>query len=394
MRYAINSLSNDAQDPHSLLNTKGVKRKAELVEIIENCETTIQEVQTMIDKHSSLKSDRGKFVRVWHAYKIGSSDLDSLRGKLTFYTSIIIMFLLSLEGSAVARIERKVDRVYARMLQDDAGQAQQSSISVASTSSLLSHIDTNEDDVWTILKTELLAEDISMAHIMSNKEDIIGYIKYLIAKGIPNGTFEGNPGHIYGGITTSSASSASKPVVYDHVRIQGPSIAEEYDSRRQRERQEWIRVEEREARDGSERVAIRERLAQIRETEEQSESMEQSERQGSEKARPMQRLTVDQEARYQQEERGREHVAIPQRRVGRRRQRLEEQAGIPQTREDPERLRAHHGEPSSPSELQLIVKKAKERREANEAGFRMMLQEFKTNSASRFRGGPYVHLQR
>ena len=147
IRYAINSLSSDAQDPHSLLNTKGVKRKPELIEIIENCETTMQEVQAMIDRHSSLKDDQGKLIRVWDAYKVGSSDLDSLRGKLTFYTSIISMFLLSLEGSAVARIEKKVDKIYARMLQDDITQAQQSSLFIASTTSLLSQLETNEDDV-------------------------------------------------------------------------------------------------------------------------------------------------------------------------------------------------------------------------------------------------------
>lgn len=222
MRYAIDSLSNEAQDPLSLLNTKGVKRKPKLVEIIENCETTMQEVQNMIDKHSSLKDDRGKLIRVWDAYKVGSSDLDSLRGKLTFHTSIISIFLLSLEGSALARIEWKVDKIYARMLQDDITQAQQSSISLASTTSFLSQLDTNEDDVWTILKTELLAEDISMAHTMSNKEDIIEYIKSLIAAGLPNGAIEVYPSHIYGGIANSAASSASEPVVSDHTHIQSP----------------------------------------------------------------------------------------------------------------------------------------------------------------------------
>ena len=85
MGYVINSLSDDAQDPHSLLNKKGVRRKPELVEIIRNCETTMQELQAMVDKHSSLGDGHGKFTRVWDAYKVGSSDLDSLRGKLTFY---------------------------------------------------------------------------------------------------------------------------------------------------------------------------------------------------------------------------------------------------------------------------------------------------------------------
>lgn len=59
-----------------------------------------------------------------------------------------------------------------RILQDDAARAQQSSVSVAWTTSLLSQIETHEDDVWMIFKTELLAEGVSMAHIMSNKREL------------------------------------------------------------------------------------------------------------------------------------------------------------------------------------------------------------------------------
>ena len=205
------------------------------------------------------------------------------------------MFLLSLEGSAVARIERKLDRICARILHDDAVQAQQSSLSVASTTSLLSQIETNEDDVWTILKTELLAEEISMAHIMSNKEDIIEYIKSLAAEGLPNGAIEVNSGHIYGGIANSSASSASEPVVSDHVHVQSPSIVEIYERRRQsqrrrqRERQEWIASEEGEPWDLGERAAIFKRQRQ----------QERSERQELREIRQRQRLAVEQEAGYQ-----------------------------------------------------------------------------------------------
>lgn len=48
MRYAINSLCDDAQDPHSLLNKEGVKRRSELVGMNKICEKVIQEFQAIM----------------------------------------------------------------------------------------------------------------------------------------------------------------------------------------------------------------------------------------------------------------------------------------------------------------------------------------------------------
>lgn len=182
--YALQSLSHDVREPDSLLNRKGLQRKGQLDDIISSCKSTMKDLQTMIDKRSNLQPDRnGKITRTWDAYKVGSSDLDSYRGKLTFHTSTISVFLLSLQGPAMKRIETRLDKIYARMIQDDMAQARQSTVSLVSTASILSQIDTHEDDVFAILKTELLAEDISLARIIGHKDDIISHVKKLLNSG-------------------------------------------------------------------------------------------------------------------------------------------------------------------------------------------------------------------
>lgn len=134
----------------------------------------MKDLQTIIDRRSSLQPNRkGKITRIWDAYKVGSSDLNSYRGKLTFYNSTISVFLLSLQGPTIRRIETKLNKVYARMIRDDMNQARLNIVSLASTVSILSQIDTHEDEVFVILKTELWAEDISMARTIANKPDII-----------------------------------------------------------------------------------------------------------------------------------------------------------------------------------------------------------------------------
>jgi hypothetical protein len=77
---------------------------------VKNCQKVVEEVEKLIDDHSSLKyNGRGKLRRVWDTYRVGSADLDTLRGRLAFYAATIDILLHSLEGPALARIEAKLN---------------------------------------------------------------------------------------------------------------------------------------------------------------------------------------------------------------------------------------------------------------------------------------------
>ena len=185
LRYTVRSLSEESRNPESILNQKGSLRRDELLHITKSCQETLAEVQKVIDENSSLTGDgRGKVIRTWHAYRVGSIDLEALRGRLSFHASMIGVFLSSLEASAIGRIERKIDAIYAQMVTEDARCDERHSIrSTASTaSSILGQINTNEEDVWAALKVDLLAEGVSAVHIVSHREDIISYVKSLVGK--------------------------------------------------------------------------------------------------------------------------------------------------------------------------------------------------------------------
>ena len=192
LHYALQGLCDDAKDSGSLINRKGLSRKNELDEIIRNCRQSLEELQSLINKCSRLEESKSgnTLSRLWDAQRISYNNLDSLRAKLTFHTSTISMFLLSLEGSAIARIESKLDDLYARMVRNDTTGTRMSTISLfsdTSASSILSSIESNEDDAWEILKRELLAEGISVPHIMANKADIIQYMKAHLTSEKSNG---------------------------------------------------------------------------------------------------------------------------------------------------------------------------------------------------------------
>jgi hypothetical protein len=183
LNIALKPVQESTDDPDSLLNRKGQPRKQELLEILANCRKVVDEVQSLITKHSRLQT-RGRSVRrVWDAYRVGSADLDTLRGRLTFYTSIIDMFLHSLEGPALARIEGMVRMLVAnmRITPNIAGSSRMSNASVASTATILSILDPDQEgEAWKFLRAELMADGILPSHLTTYKAEIISYLKALI----------------------------------------------------------------------------------------------------------------------------------------------------------------------------------------------------------------------
>lgn len=180
MKITLDSLTKDANNAESLLNRNGASRRDDLVNVISGVGRTIQDLETLVKKHLALKKDqKDGIVRVWSAYKVGSEDLSAIRGKLTFHTSTINLFLTSLEGTALGRMEKKLDRVCGRFMQEEVCEDYQSVRSAGSTQSVLSCIDTQPDEVWRLFKEELQLDGVPLGHLLAYQDDIIQYVRRL-----------------------------------------------------------------------------------------------------------------------------------------------------------------------------------------------------------------------
>ena len=95
LQITILRMKQDYQDPTSLLARKGRSREKDMKQITDNCREVLDEIQTFVDKHGLVAEPATprrpihEIKRTWHAYKVGSADLDDVRGKLTFHTSTI-----------------------------------------------------------------------------------------------------------------------------------------------------------------------------------------------------------------------------------------------------------------------------------------------------------------
>ena len=187
LQITILRMKQDYQDPTSLLARKGRSREKDMKQITDNCREVLDEIQTFVDKHGLVAEPATprrpihEIKRTWHAYKVGSADLDDVRGKLTFHTSTIDLFLDSLGLAALGRIEHQLSflvthwrPIFAQYM------ASTTAIPEDAKSVLNLASSTPNEDAWDALRSELVAAGISSSDIEYHKERILAYIKGLI----------------------------------------------------------------------------------------------------------------------------------------------------------------------------------------------------------------------
>ena len=190
LQGVLSTIRRDAEDEESLLNQRRGPRKEELLTTLSSCEIVLKQLEGIIEKNSSLRSEGSekRITRVWHSYRTGSADLNTIVCRLSFFVACINAFQQSLEGSTIARIERKVDALYARMLEETVseektGDSGEVASIMSMAESVRSRLDTDKEDTWQDIQSTLASYDLSIADLATYKEEIIGYLKARLDSG-------------------------------------------------------------------------------------------------------------------------------------------------------------------------------------------------------------------
>ena len=185
LEVTMDRLSQDVDDPQSTLNRRGANRRQDLQQLIDNCKIALLDVQNFVEKHSTLErpsNPRNPFAstkRTWHRYQVGSTDIDDMRGKLTFYTSSIGLYLDSLTSAAISRMERKIDQILINAVNSD---RRASTSSLQSMNSVVSLASVGSDDqAWDRLRVQLVEAGVSYRDINDNRDRIIVHVRNLLA---------------------------------------------------------------------------------------------------------------------------------------------------------------------------------------------------------------------
>ena len=98
----IKELQDEADDPQSILNRRGIPRKQELLRLIQNLQQVLEELESIVKKYQAL----GRIEkRILNSLRMSREDLDELRSKMTFHVTAINAFTASLSRSTEAQIE-------------------------------------------------------------------------------------------------------------------------------------------------------------------------------------------------------------------------------------------------------------------------------------------------
>ena len=166
----IKELQDEAIDPRSLLNLRGIPRKQELLLLTKSLEEVLKKLDEIIRKYQSpAKRER----KIWNQLRLATEDLDGIRSKLTFHVTAINAFTSSLSHGSLAQIETVLLQLVSEVRQ---GRRRPSLESLHETG--------NDSSVWRELESELAREGISGAEVAKHKVSIKVFVQGLLS--IPN----------------------------------------------------------------------------------------------------------------------------------------------------------------------------------------------------------------
>ena len=162
----IKELQDEAGDGQSILNSRGVPRKRELMLLVKNLEEALRSLDAIITKYQGL-ARREK--RIWNQLRLATEDLDKIRGKLTFHVSAINAFTASLSRGTLAQIEASVLEIMREVRQG------------RRPPSIASIDETKNDSVWKELESELAEDGISKIDVAKHKTAIRVFVQGLLS---------------------------------------------------------------------------------------------------------------------------------------------------------------------------------------------------------------------
>jgi hypothetical protein len=169
IHIVLSGLESQAKDPNSPLRLKCGDRKPEWVELKQNLESTLVELQKIVDKYNNM----GK--NAWLRVRLGLQDLNNLRGKLALHLNAINTFNGSLTLSAVGRMEPVLGRIELMLKEfvreERAGQKEPT---------VLKALETDDDIAWKQMKLDLILGGISKEEFEKYEDRIKELVAWVI----------------------------------------------------------------------------------------------------------------------------------------------------------------------------------------------------------------------
>ncbi|RDL36001.1 uncharacterized protein BP5553_06613 [Venustampulla echinocandica] len=169
IHIAISDLSQQSQNPESLLNRRGSDRRPEWLQIRSNLEETLDQLRSLVKTYHNM----GK--KAWRRVQFAGENLGELRGKLNFHLNVINMFVGSLTLSALGRMEPvlgQIEVLLRESLREERGGYKAQTI--------VSAHETNDPVSWEQIERDLILEGIGKEDFDKNKVRIKELLNWVV----------------------------------------------------------------------------------------------------------------------------------------------------------------------------------------------------------------------
>ncbi|KAI9841994.1 MAG: hypothetical protein M1837_007560 [Sclerophora amabilis] len=163
----IIEVEDDANDCASVLTRKGAGRNEELLAIVRGCEVTLNQLQELLESPNTVGANNNKSS---DGIEFKNGVVDNMRGKLLYHSLTIGLFVTSLDPQALSRLGERID--------DFAGKVRRGN----KEDSAAAPYEDECEDVWELLKREVIEAGVSKDSVKRYKEDVKSCLKELISK--------------------------------------------------------------------------------------------------------------------------------------------------------------------------------------------------------------------
>ena len=193
LQVVLRRLEQEVEKPGNPIHEKksGETYKQELKVIVDGCRKVLSVLDQVLTKYNALSEQERSGRKLWQKIRFGNGtmgDLAEQRGKLTYYTSALSLFLNMVSMGTMGRVERQMT--------DAGGELKEIKVAVHGiTAHLMSRSNRHEgsiltayadDDraVWKEFRRELVEDGFSSSVIRKHKRLIKAYIEELGSRGL------------------------------------------------------------------------------------------------------------------------------------------------------------------------------------------------------------------
>ena len=190
LHIVLRRLENTAKQPDSALNRRGDTSGEEIEAIASGCRSILHTLDKVLEKFNSLSEKQRSGRKLVARIRFGNGemgDLADLRAKITYYTSVLSLYLNMVAAGSMGKIEKQMEEA--------GGDLKELKVAVTSITaklmagsnkegSILTSYADDDKAVWREFRRELVTGGFSSSLLKKHKVIIKAYLEELGRRGI------------------------------------------------------------------------------------------------------------------------------------------------------------------------------------------------------------------